>query len=322
MNPEIIGNLPVASSIADNTRIVVIQAGSGNNLEQLLPASTAHAYFSQDSSSTPPAIRDYTHSGNGQQTFTWVKPANLAFAIIECVGSGGSGASVPRVDGAGIYAHLGSAGSSGQYARKVISASDLPPSAVVTVGGQRTAPVLQPIAYSADAELRQSGVSHNGHTSSFGNYCIAKGGKGGVSLFYIPTNYITLCGSNIEPISGSVGDYIHVGDLQASVWFDNRHIFYRLFTSQSHAPKRTASGDGHSHYPGTTAGQYVAQVGHSPGAGNSGLLYGAGGGGAYRIYNAGSDNNPSGNVDISNGLGGIGYSGIVRITEYYQTQIS
>ena len=318
MNPLVVDTLPQVSAVSANTKFMVVDPSQPDGVGTA-SGSRVHSYASQSATSSPPVVRDYISNNGSNLVTSWVKPANLAFIEVECVGGGGSGASVPRVDAPpnAVYCHLGSAGASGHYAKKVISASSLPTSVAITAGGDSVAPDTGTIGYSSAAELRVSGVSTDGLTSSFGSLCRARGGKGGVALFYIPTNYISHCGANTPILSGSIGDTIHHGDLIRNVTFDNRHIFHRLFTAQPLAPKASATGDGQSHYPATTASNYVTQAGNNPGDSTPSRVYGAGGGGAYRIWFTTNDNDAT-----TLSLGGKGYRGIVRITEYYQTEVA
>lgn len=103
-----------------------------------------------------PRIQVFNSSG------TYTPHANMIYAIMEAVGSGGAGGGVDG-DTGGVF--TGGGGGAGSYARKVVSAATVGASQTVTIGA-------------AGAGV-SGGTGGNGGDVSVGSLLTAKGGSGG-----------------------------------------------------------------------------------------------------------------------------------------------
>lgn len=167
-------NKPV--STATQTALNDKEASLGN------PASDGFALFSTAAgarswaavSAGPKAIQVFTASG------TYTKTSGATVAIVEVVGGGGSGG------GSGAGGNYAGGGGAGGYSRKRIDISGVT-TVTVTVG-------------SGGAAVSSSSNGNTGGTSSFGAYCSATGGVGGLN--YANGGYSTSASGG----SGSGGD--------------------------------------------------------------------------------------------------------------------
>lgn len=109
----------------------------------------------------PATVTKYTTNGS----FTYNRPAGLAYAIVEVVGAGGAGggSTSPGASGAG----KGGGGGAGGYSRSIITAAAMGASQTVTVGAGGTGV--------------SAGTGNSGGDSSFGALVIGKGGSGAAS---------------------------------------------------------------------------------------------------------------------------------------------
>lgn len=216
-------------------------------------STTWHTLCEQSATTTQvPIIRTYTSNA------TWTKPPNLKYIIVEMVGGGGGGG--------GCYNYGGGSGAGGGYSKKLITASSLASTVSITIGigGSGGSP-------------QNSGV--NGGTTSFGSYCYATGGEGGVGQ-----NSINYSSVGSAPGIGIGGDINLSGQGSGGV-----------------------TGSAETRYCGGSSvfgGGALSNGSYSGGDGFNATSYGAGGSGASG-YNT------------SNRTGGNGSSGIVIITEYY-----
>lgn len=96
------------------------------------------------------------------QNGTYVPPANLVSAIVECIGGGGAGGWTTALP-INSEASFAGGGGGGSYARSVLSAAHIGGSQAVTVGGGGVA---------------TTGSAGAGGTTSFGSLVSAPGGQG------------------------------------------------------------------------------------------------------------------------------------------------
>lgn len=115
------GDLLIASSSSVLTKLALGNDG------QVLTADSAQPTGVKWGVGGVPTVRRYELSSS---IYTWNKPSNLAYAIVELVAGGGDGGSISAAADTGA-----SGGGSGAYVKKVFSASALPTAASVFVGG-------------------------------------------------------------------------------------------------------------------------------------------------------------------------------------------
>jgi hypothetical protein len=165
------GQRALAGTVLQLMASIVAQLGTlranpppdGATLTARLDAYLGSATWRSGSASAS-ATTDITASG------TWTKPSTGTFALIECWGGGGAGASVNGANPLSVAGGLALSqpgGAGGSYRRRIIRLADLPTAVTVTVGlgGQPS--------YTASAD-----TGRNGGTSSFGGYVQAPGGTG------------------------------------------------------------------------------------------------------------------------------------------------
>lgn len=104
-----------------------------------------------------PTVQVFTANG------TWTKPADLVFAVVECVGGGGAGGGTQATTTG--QASCGGGGGGGAYSRSVLNAGALGATEAVTIG-----------AGGNGASAAGGGA---GGATSFGAHVVANGGGGG-----------------------------------------------------------------------------------------------------------------------------------------------
>jgi hypothetical protein len=123
-------------------------------------------YFELENASG--VVESNKETGDGyiivSQSFTWNKPNDLKFAVVEVLGAGGGGGGTTDSDGSGEF---GPGGGSGGYAKKKFNADDLGSSEIITVGGKCPGGGNQ-------SKLALTGVQ--GGSSSFSTFMTATGG--------------------------------------------------------------------------------------------------------------------------------------------------
>lgn len=181
---------------------------------------------------------------------TYTPSTGMLYAIIECVGSGGSGAGGTG-PATGFY--VGGGGGSGSYSRAVVSAATVGGSQTVTVGAGGTAP----------AAGNTNGAS--GSDVSVGALCIGKGGGGG--------NFA----SGAQVGAAGVGGVAGTGDLTIAGNAGQSGMFTTV------ASVLFASGAGASSYFGGGAPAASQSGGGTTTAGNAASNYGGGGGGGNAV---------------------------------------
>lgn len=129
-------------------------------IAQLLSSQIVSVYNSRISIN----VRQYTAND------TWVKPSNLLFAHIICIGGGAGGSSGAKRP-AGTASGGGGGGGAGALARRIMSASEIgaSESIIIGAGGVGGAPVT------TDNTAQNLGT--NGGNTSFGTHVIAAGGR-------------------------------------------------------------------------------------------------------------------------------------------------
>lgn len=195
---------------------------------------------------------------------TYTKPAGLVVAIIEVCGAGGGGGGAVN----GNASHAGGGGG-GAVTRSYVLASSIGATETVTVGAGGT----------GGADGSTNGA--NGGQSSFGALVTAPGGVGGVAAAAADQEY-----------AGGAGGGAGTGDAT----FVGSSGLPGLYCGAARGPSGAGGG---SHF-----GAGGAPVLTGSAAGNTGLQYGGGGGGAR-------DN---GTILRA---GGNGFAGVVIVTEYY-----
>lgn len=173
------GNLAIPSSNATSTynsataplRVVVTQ-NNGKIDSYFISTSTLYTN-TNFSAATTTFSGNVTLTGVASSTigiasttaftssFTWAKPANLKYLVIEVVGGGGSGGG-----GSGGTSNNGGGGCGGGYAKEVLFPQEVGATETVTVGA-------------GGAGSTSFGGGNQGGTSSFGSYLSATGGGGG-----------------------------------------------------------------------------------------------------------------------------------------------
>lgn len=240
-------HLPAAGLLVYNTTTSTFDYYTGTSWISLAPVSTA---------SIVPIIRTYTSNA------TWTKPPGLKYIVVEMVGGGGGGSGTGSSRG-----NSGSGGGGGGYCRKVISSIALSINENITIG----------LGGNGGASTGSPGI--DGTASSFGTYCSATGGKGGLAPL-----------TNGQGGDGGIGIN---GDIN--------------FTGTGGSAGGNLGNTGIGIGGGSGGNSYFG--GGSPGAGfdTDGITssqYGGGGsGGSY--------------INSSRKNGGSGSAGIVIITEYY-----
>ncbi len=173
-------------------------------------------------------------------TFTWAKPNNIKYVVIEAqAGGGGGGGTTDSSTATG-------GGGGGGYCRKVIRAASLGATETVTVGA------------AGAAGAGTGGTGGTGGTSSFGSHCSATGGAGGAG---------SANGAGGAGGAGSGGDFNRTGQSggQGASSFDG-------------ASARGYAGEGGDSALGFGAQNVFGLVGDAGGA--AGVAFGGGGGGS------------------------------------------
>lgn len=200
---------------------------------------------------------------------TYTKPADVGSILVYACGGGGGGGGCPET-GAG-YSSVGGPGSGGSTAVKFISS---PASSYSVAIGQ------------AGAGGISGSQGASGGSTSFGGVCIGTGGGYGLAgtLLNSPRNG----SAGVEPISGSIGDMVHLGS-SGSLGFCSANYAMSSVGGDSLFSSRT---------------NYVDLTNTSGSVGAVGVGYGGGGGGGLAV-NTGTVVN-----------GGAGYQGIVYVWEF------
>jgi hypothetical protein len=201
----------------------------------------------------------FAGSGTTSSSSTWTRPSGITLIKVTVVGGGGSGGG----GGDGASGHdSGSGGGGGGTSIEIIDVTSLA-SETVTIGG-------------GGAGVGDSSDGNAGGTSSFGSYCSATGGAGGLK------------GSNSGNIYGGIGGLGSGGDLNFNGGSGDSGI-----KNASTPPPKGAIGGG-SFYGGIAYGLAGASA-------RTGRTYGGGsGGGVSAVYGT------SGNAGV----------GVVVIEEY------
>lgn len=208
-----------------------------------------------------PTVQVFSASG------TYTPRAGLAFAIIECVGSGGSGAGGV---GTGTTIMAGSGGGAGGYSRAIASAATIGASQTVTINAAGAAPAAG------------NNAGNSGGSVSFGALCIANGGSGGSFVNNTPT----------VPLGGT-GGIAGTGNIIAATGASGGG---GLFQSTATVIPATGGAGASSIWGQGGRSQVNASAGQTTGA--PGAPYGAGGSGGYSNQTA---------ANFAGGSGATGY---------------
>jgi len=235
-------------------------------------------------------VRVYSTAG----TFTWTKPANLAFIEVICVGGGGAGGGVAALTNTGHnQAAAGAGGGGGAAAFATIQAGSLTSTVSVVVG----------------AVVRgTTGNGGNGNQSNFGSYVEADGGQGGPHGVILAVDVTSTSVTSVNGTQGLyVGDYGYIG----STGGDGFVLGTSVITGPGGSAVMIAQGGvgGDSYYSGISGSQ-EATGSNSAVGGNiwNGFGYGGGGAGAACCAWVGAT--------TPGATGGDGMPGIVIVHEY------
>lgn len=208
-------------------------------------------------------------------TGTWTKPAGCIKAVFEAVGGGGGSGGVDG-QGAGTAGATGG-GSSGFYGK----------TGVLTVTAETTAAVTIGAAGAAGSSSAGNGGNGGDTTITIGGTTYTWGGGGGSPGVTAGEDNVTFGG-----VAATGTNVVGGGWIGQYGFFDVTDI------GVAH------SGAGGSN-PLGTGGYQLHAVSTAATAGNDGVGYGAGGGGAITYASA------------SNVAGGAGTAGYMRVWEYY-----
>jgi hypothetical protein len=155
------GSITITNTAPDQT--VSLTAGSGINVTGTYPAFTIAATASSAN------IQEFTTAG----TSTWTKPAGAKFVYVLCQGGGGGGGSGHKQLASPTQPNQGGqGGAGGGWIDAIIPAALLGSTETVTVATGGT----------GGASKTTSGIGNDGTAggnSSFGSWCIGRGGNGG-----------------------------------------------------------------------------------------------------------------------------------------------
>jgi hypothetical protein len=210
----------------------------------------------------------------------------MTYCVIECLGGGGGGGGTAG-PGAGLCG--GGGGGSGEYSRAVFTQAQVGTAYNITIGA----------AGAAGASGGASNGGDGGATSvtsvggSGGILIASAGGKGGLGSVLIDA---------VNSTAGGLGGTTAPDGLFRVSGYSGGNSF----GATSGMTAICSGGVGApSYFGGSNIGVVVVGIGPSIN-GNAALSYGAGGGGG-----AMTGNNPT--------SGGVGFAGVVIITEYYYT---
>lgn len=172
-----LGRLALPASIATSTynssgslQVVVTQNDNKidpNFLKGIITAAQDNVFTGSNTFATTTAVAVSNFASttifatSTPGTFTYTKPANLKYLIIEIVGGGGGGG------GNTTSGQTSSGGGGGEYCKKIMTAAEVATTTTVTIGARGL-----PGAGSG-------GTGGTGGTTSFGTACTAVGGTGG-----------------------------------------------------------------------------------------------------------------------------------------------
>lgn len=201
---------------------------------------------------------------------TFIPTAGAKATVVELVGGAGAGGGTSGA--AGSY-FSGGGGGAGGYSKVSLSPAQVGASQVITIGAGGVGVALS--------------TGGDGGDTSFGAFCIAKGGKGG--KYSEPAASQVGQGGAGGSITGAVGNFVAAG-------MPGHNGFW-----SSGSPAGAGANGGSSFFGGGGLGVYTQSAGTIGGAGTS-----HGGGGA-----GGSSSNTT-----AGGTGGNGFKGCVVVTEY------
>jgi hypothetical protein len=244
---------------------VTASSGSGSHADWTLIPSGAGGGGGGGGGVTPMAVNIQTFPASG----TYTPSPGMSYAVIECIGGGGGGGGT--IVGANVS--WGGGGGSGGYSRKVMSATVIGASMAVTVGA-------------AGSAGGPAGTGGAGGDSSFGTFCVAKGGQGGAGF--------TPASSTLGSLTG-LGGVVGTGDVVAGgAPGDKSGMGTPIGGSTAVGGSSALGGGGAQMMPGANQGF----------AGLDALNYGSGGGGGVQS---------NGGTPVG---GGKGSAGVVIITEF------
>jgi hypothetical protein len=215
----------------------------------------------------------------GASPYTYTKPVNLLYVIVELVGGGGAGGGSAGT--ATNFVSTGGGGGGGGYSKKVIQAASLGATETVTIGAGGT-----PLS---------AGSGGAGGVTSFGSHLQATGGTGGLNTVSDDWAYIA---------RGGVGGVGSLGDINTTGGQGGTSTVNTIRSDGNNDANdnlRVYSGPGGNSLLG--GGAYPVNGDNDNGVAATG--YGGGGSGAASV-----------DADGTNNPGGAGAPGVVIITEY------
>ncbi len=212
---------------------------------------------------------------------TWLKPDNLSYLEVECIGGGGGSGSAASTSS--TQAAAGSGGGGGGYAKIRMLAALLPDSCAVTVGAGGTG------ATSGSDNATAGGNS----TFAGGSYGNIVGNGGGAGARQAASNGPTRT-------AGGSGGSASGGQLNISGSDGDDGFTVNAYNGTAQEGQAIGAGGGASHMSPRTGGR------HSSGAGIAGKNYGGGAAGGFNANSQGA------------GVAGAdGDDGLIIVTEYY-----